>query len=798
MNNTLQARILALVFFVGLQAAPSASEVKQARGTASVSSPDGRLQITVYVAPALSYAVRYAGEDLILTSPLGLEFADQPPLGPNLTIRQKETMGIEDAYAPEWGPQKKVDDRGNELTVTLAESSAPGRSFRLIVRAYNNGVAFRYVLPRQAALESFTVTRELTGFLPDGNPRCWAADFESFHSHQEASYPSRKWEEMVAGPTWGVPVVMQFDDSVFAAITEAHLQNWAGMYLGIDRSRLGRLIYSSPPLGADDPSIPIDVNVEGMATLHLLTEPVSTLWCENTLWAGARLEWKSGSPTHLSELKPLSFIQPVEKNRRTDKAPLRLGEKSFERGLATVARNLVGFRLDKKYVRFQAEIGVDTGQSGTHRARFEVYASSAVDSGFHGLVATLSPLPGTDGRDLVRATTPHQSPWRVILVGKTPGSLIESTLIESLNPPPAFEDRSWIRPGIVMWDHWWSGDTKMDLETIMSFITFAGENRLPYHLIDAGWYGDFDRPAADVTSVIAALDMAEIRRFAAEKNVKLWLWVHWSDLDRKLEEAFALYESWGIAGVKVDYMQRDDQEMVQWYERVVRTAADHRLMVDFHGASKGTGEQRTWPNLMTREGVLGNEWNKWSREATPAHNVTIPFTRMLTGPMDYTPLGFLNKTEKDFVPTSPTQVQTTRAHQLAMLIVYETPIICICDLPEHYRGQPGFDFVPGLPATWDESRVLSGEIGDHVAVARKSGRSWYVGVMNGAGKRTVKVPLDFLGGGTYAMTLIADAPDAATNPERVAESTEEVGSDGSYRFTLAPGGGAVARFDPSP
>ena len=763
-----------------------------------MASPNGMLQVSVRVAPELSYSVRFAGEDLFLESPLGLEFADQPTLGQNLMIRQKETMSVEDSYAPDWGPQRNVVDRGNELTVTLAEGAPPTRTFQLVVRVYDNGLAIRYVLPRQSAMDTFTLTRERTGFLPAGSPRCWAADFESFHSHQEAQYPERKWSEMTGGPTWGVPFVMQFDDSVFAAITEAHLQDWAGMYLGIDRSRLGRLLYSSPQLGAGDPSITIDLPVDGMATLHLLTEPVSTLRCENTLWAGARVLGRTGSATYLSELKPSSFIEPIEKDRRADKAPLRLRGRSFERGLGTVARNVVGFKLDRKYARFQAEIGVDTGQAGRHGARFEVYASAVVDSGFGGLVATLSPLPGTDGRELVRAATPHQSPWRVILVGKTPGSLIESTLIESLNPPPAFEDRSWIRPGIVMWDHWWSGDSRMEMETIKQFIAFAGEQRLPYHLIDAGWYGPFDRPGADVMAVIPALDMDEIRRFAAEKNVKLWLWVHWSDLDRKLEEAFALYESWGVAGVKVDYMQRDDQEMVRWYERVVRAAANHRLMLDFHGAYKGTGEQRTWPNLMTREGVLGNEWNKWSREATPEHNVTIPFTRMLAGPMDYTPLGFLNRTPAAFVPTSPTQVQTTRAHQLAMLVVYETPIICICDLPEHYRGQPGFDMVPGLPATWDESRVVSGEIGDHIAVARKTGRTWFLGVMNGATKRALRVPLDFLGTGDYAMKLIADAPDAASSPERIAESTGRVGAGETFKFTLAPGGGAFARFDPLP
>jgi alpha-glucosidase len=591
---------------------------------------------------------------------------------------------------------------------------------------------------------------------------------------------------------------LEFDDSVFAAITEAHLQEWSGMYLGIDRSRLGQLIFASPARGAGDASIPIDLNVEGMSTLHLVTEPVGTQKVEHTIWGGARLSGRSGSPTYLSELKPIAAIRPPMKDRRADNAALRVGGKTFERGLETTARNSVGFKLDRKYSRFQAEIGVDTGQAGTHRARFEVFASAAADSGFRGLLATLSPIPGTDGKELVRATTPHQSPWRVILVGKTPGSLIESTLIETLNPPPAFEDRSWIRPGIVMWDTWWSGTSKMEMEPIKEFIAFAGEHHLPYHLIDAGWYGAFDRPGADVTAVTPGLDLAEIRRDAAEKNVRLWLWVHWSDLDRKLEEAFALYESWGIAGVKVDYMQRDDQEMVRWYERVVRTAANHKLMVDFHGAYKGTGEQRTWPNLMSREGVLGNEWNKWSRAVTPDHNVTVPFTRMLTGPMDYTPLGFLNRTAAEFVPTSPTQVQTTRAHQLAMLLVYESPIQCICDVPGHYRGQPGFEFVAGVPTTWDESRVVRGEIGDHIAVARRAGRSWYLGVMNGAGKRTLKVPLSFLGAGTWKMALTADAPDADRNPERVAVTTEEVTPDDDFRCALAPGGGAVARFDPVP
>jgi alpha-glucosidase len=245
-------------------------------------------------------------------------------------------------------------------------------------------------------------------------------------------------------------------------------------------------------------------------------------------------------------------------------------------------------------------------------------------------------------------------------------------------------------------------------------------------------------------------------------------------------------------------MQRDDQEMVRWYERVVRTAANHRLMVEFHGASKGTGEQRTWPNLMTHEGVPGNERDTWSRDVILEHNVTVPFTRMLNGPMNYTPLGVLNRTPAAFTPPSPTQVQTTRAHQLAMLIVYESPVPGICDPSGHRRGQPGFDFVPGLPATWQESKVVAGRIGEHIAVARRSGRSWFLGLMNGPAKTTLELPLSFLQAGTYAMRMLADAPDASLNPEGIAETSREVEADDELTFRLVPGGGAVARFDPVP
>jgi len=290
--------------------------------------------------------------------------------------------------------------------------------------------------------------------------------------------------------------------------------------------------------------------------------------------------------------------------------------------------------------------------------------------------------------------------------------------------------------------------------------------------------------------------MPEVLRFAKESNVKLWVWVYWSDLDRKLEQAFALYQKWGLAGVKVDFMQRDDQKMVDWYHKVIRAAAKHHLMLDFHGAYKPAGIRRSWPNFMTREGVLGNEWNKWFDFITAEHNVTLPFTRMLAGPMDYTPGGFLNVTEENFKSGSPTKVKTTRCHQLAMLVVYESPITCICDHPKFYRDQPGLDFMKIVPSNWDETKVLNGQVGEYVTLVRKAGSNWYLGAMTNQSARTLEVPLDFLGKEKFTAYIWADADDADKEPKNLTEQTITVKSSDTLTIKMAPSGGCVAYFAP--
>ena len=212
----------------------------------------------------------------------------------------------------------------------------------------------------------------------------------------------------------------------------------------------------------------------------------------------------------------------------------------------------------------------------------------------------------------------------------------------------------------------------------------------------AGAVGDHADPA-DITRINPNIDMPELLRYAKEKDVKLWLWAHWTSVDKYMDQAFPLFEKWGIAGVKIDFMNRDDQWMVDWY-RVVEKAAEHHLMIDYHGAFKPDGLRRTYPNLMTREGVMGKEYSKWTARVTPAHNATLPFTRMLAGPMDYTPGAFRNTNLENFVPYTMPMALNTRAHELALYVVFESPLEMVSDYPEDYEGQKDFDFIKRVPA----------------------------------------------------------------------------------------------------
>jgi alpha-glucosidase len=451
-----------------------------------------------------------------------------------------------------------------------------------------------------------------------------------------------------------------------------------------------------------------------------------------------------------------------------------------------------------------------------------MYLKHDESSGKFSVRSQLSPRNGqNENGDKVVFRFPKKTPWRVIMVGATPGALIESEIVMNLNDPCAIDDPSWIKPGISAWDHWWSGDVKMDNETIKKYIDLASEMGWTYQLIDWQWYGPFNTPESDITNPAPQLNMMEILDYAKSKNVKCWLWLYWTDVDKTdWEKACALYESWGIAGVKIDFMARDDQEMVNWYHRIVKTAAKYHLMVNFHGAYKPDGWRRTYPNLLTREGVLGNEYNKWSLRITPEHILTLPFTRMLAGPMDFTPGAFLNRIPEKFSnePASPEEIVAsansadkasvrnerkpiaeamgTRAMQLAQFVVFDSPLIVACDHPDNYKDQLGVEFLKKVKSIWDETKILNGAIGEYITTARRSGSEWFIGAMTNSEARTLDVKLDFLGEGKYKLIAFEDAPDANINAEKAVRTSNTVNKGDVITIKMAPGGGFAAWLEP--
>ena len=410
--------------------------------------------------------------------------------------------------------------------------------------------------------------------------------------------------------------------------------------------------------------------------------------------------------------------------------------------------------------------------------------------------------PRLDGDGLVKAEAPHKTPWRVIMLGEKPGDLIESNLIENLNPPSKIADVSWIKPGKMAWDNWWSGDVKMDNDTNKRYISFASEMGFPYQLIDWQWYGEYDKPTANITQPAKQIDMPMLLKFAADHHVREWVWIHSGDVNRAkeagtLDAAFATYETWGLAGVKIDFMDSNDQGIVNWYQDVVELAAKHHLMVDFHGAFEPTGLRVTYPNLLTREGVMGNEYNKFSTRVTPLHKLTLPFTRMLAGPMDYTPGGFLNRSPTEWKQTTPTQVIGSRAQELALFVVYWSPLTCVTDDPVNYKDQPGLNFLRAVPTVWDETKVLDGAVGEHIVMARRNGNRWFIGGMTGDKPYDYRMALSFLPKGRYVAHIFADPQSATASYEALSETTRNVTSSDSLDMHMRLAGGAAIYLEPA-
>ncbi len=401
---------------------------------------------------------------------------------------------------------------------------------------------------------------------------------------------------------------------------------------------------------------------------------------------------------------------------------------------------------------------------------------------------------------LARTRGDRLFPWRVLVIADHDGHLVESQMVYKLARPLELDDTSWIKPGKVAWD-WWNAwnvygvdfRAGINTATYKYYIDFAARYGIEYVILDEGWY-----TLGNVLEVNPDIDMEELTAYAQEKGVGLILWVIWKTLDNQLQEALDQFQRWGIKGIKVDFMQRDDQEVMNFYWRIAREAAKRRMIVDFHGAHKPTGLRRAYPNVLTREGVRGLEWSKWSTGASPENAVTIPYLRMLAGPMDYTPGAMINATREQFRPimTLPMS-QGTRCHQLAMYVVYESPLQMLADSPTHYLREPEcMDFLATVPTVWDETHALDGQVGEYIVVARRHGREWYVGAMTNWTPRDLLVNFSFLGQGKYQLQAYQDGRNADRCAMDFKRLFKTIDAEHRESIHLAPGGGWAARVIP--
>ena len=635
-----------------------------AQKSITLRSPDGNLAFSFQlVNKSPQYNVVYKGQVLISKSEIGLSFAEAGEFKKNIRTGKTVISDKEEKYELVVGKRKSVDDHYREAMIPMEETIAPFRHINLVVRAFNDGLAFRYEIPSQEKWTSYTLTDENTEFALTGNPLARVLLLPNYTSSHENEYTIAPVQEIKKDTLMDMPALFEFPGKIYMAITEAALLDYAGMYLTRHNGKL--------------------------------------------------------------------------------------------RGI-------------------------------------------------------LSPLPG-QSIIKVKATLPHNSPWRVMMVSDRVGALIESNILTSLNAPCKIKDVSWIKPGKTTFP-WWNGNVVPDtinapgnnFVTNKYYIDFCARNKIEYHsVVEYGlheWYvndgaGFVPGPHADITKAVPGLDMKEVCDYAKSKGVAVRVWTHWAALYPKLDSAFAQFERWGLSGMMIDFMDRDDQQMVNMQTEMLEKAAMHHLHVQFHGAYKPTGLSRTYPNEFTREGTLNYECNKWSKRITPDHDINFPFTRMLAGATDYHLGGFRAATDSSFIVqyTRPL-TRGTRCHMLGMYVVLESYLGMVCDYPAAYEGQPGFDFLQEVPTNWDETKVLNAEVSGFITIARRKNNDWYVGSITNHEERTLRIAFDFLPEGKYEAAIYTDAADANEHPDNLVKQTRVITNKDNILVQLKKGGGEVMRI----
>ena len=379
-----------------------------------------------------------------------------------------------------------------------------------------------------------------------------------------------------------------------------------------------------------------------------------------------------------------------------------------------------------------------------------------------------------DSADIITA---YDMPWRFIMVGEKAIDLINNKqLVLNLNAPCQIADTSWIKPGKAF------RVCRLDMKTCLAGVDFCVDRGLQYIELDAGWYGPEMKMSSSALKVLESrdIDMPKLCAYAKSKGVGVWVYVNQRALYQELDQLLPLYEKWGISGIKFGFVQIGSQEWTTWLHQAVRKCADHHIMVDIHDEYRPTGWSRTYPNLMTQEGIGGNE-----EMPDAEHNTILPFTRFLCGPADYTPCYFNGR------------VKNTKAHQLAMPVVYYSPVTFLYwyDLPNVYKGEKELDFWKYCPTVWDESKALQGEIGEYIVQARRSDNDWFVGAMNGLQARDITLnTADFLQKGKkYRVEIYNDNP-ALNTRTKVSTVVQTIKAGKILKLHLQPSGGAALRF----
>lgn len=403
---------------------------------------------------------------------------------------------------------------------------------------------------------------------------------------------------------------------------------------------------------------------------------------------------------------------------------------------------------------------------------------------------------------IARTAGNRSFPWRVFAVSSHDKQLTDCDMVYRLASPSRVADISWIRPGKVAWDWWndWNLDgvdfqAGINNPTYKYYIDFASAHGIEYVILDEGWAVNLQ---ADLMQVGPEIDLPELVAYAKSKQVDLILWAGYWAFDRDMERVVKHYADMGVKGFKIDFMDRDDQEMMNFLYRAAEVCARNRMLVDFHGVCKPTGLQRTYPNVLNYEGVNGLEQMKWAPESYDmvTYDVTIPFIRMVAGPMDYTQGAMRNAARGNYRPVySEPMSQGTRCRQLATYVIFESPLNMLCDSPSNYmREEECTGFIASVPTVWEETHTLDGKVAEYVAIARRSGSDWFLGALTNWTPRTLTLDLSFLGEGEYRMELFRDGRNADRSARDYKKETIPVPADRKLTIRMAPGGGYAARI----